>query len=415
MKTPSLMQSLRDDMARELYEHILPYWMNKAVDHENGGFYGRIDGGDTTVPDAPKGGILYTRILWTFAAAYRMSGDTAYRSMAARAYEYIEKHFWDPENGGLYWMVDHSGRPVDLRKHTYVQAFGIYAYSEYFRATNHKPALDRACEIYALLDERCFDARTNGYYEAFSAEWTPLEDVRLSDKDLDAVRSMNTHIHLIEAFTNLYRCRQDASIADRLRRLVSLFQAPPVYDTINRHYLAFFDESWKPASAEYSYGHDIEAGWLLCDAARALGDDELLEKTRIQMTEIARQTLSEGIDHRNGGVYNFGAGGTVTDMNKQWWVQAEAIVGFLEAYAIDGAVDFLTAAHSVWLYVKENFIDRENGEWYFLLSREGVPYMHEDKAGLWKCPYHSSRACLEVQSRTETLLPSMGHGVGDIR
>jgi cellobiose epimerase len=391
---------LRDELKQELCDHLLPFWMNKVVDHRHGGFHGRLLNDTTVIPQAPRSAILYSRILWTFSAAHRLLGDTAYLEIADRAYRYIEDYFWDPLHGGVYWMVDHMGLPLDTKKHTYAQAFAIYGLSEYYRTVTDETALKRAEKIYRLLENYSLQPGTNGYYEAFSREWKPLRDVRLSEKDDAEQHSMNTHLHLLEAYTNLLRAWPDEDPRHSLTLLNELFLGP-LYNKNNKHFFTFFDENWFPRSNVYSFGHDIEATWLILDAARAIGDARLIERTREVSLTVARRALRDGIDRERGGLYYSGFSGKILDSDKHWWSQAEAIVGFVNAYRESKDPAFVQAASGIWEFTKQYIIDHEYGEWFFRVTREGEPYRHEDKAGPWKCPYHTVRAALELIERVD--------------
>ena len=393
METTTAAATLRAEMKVELVERILPFWMERTIDDEHGGFVGCINHDNEIVPRAEKGLVLNARILWTFSAAYRVLGEERYRDIAERAYDYLMRAFRDREHGGYYWMVTHDGRPADPRKHIYGQAFALYGISEFARATAHSQARDEAIAIYDLIERHAHDPDHGGYYEAFDRSWKLLEDARLSDKDALERKSMNTHLHVLEAYTNLYRLWPDDVLSDRLRRLTEIFVAPS-FRGESGHFVLFFDSDWQPKSTEISYGHDIEASWLLLEAADVIGNADLRTRVRDVAVEIARLTL-DGQDE-DGGLFNEGGPEGIADSDKDWWPQAEAIVGFLRAYEETGDVAFVEAAEAAWEFVKRFVRDVENGEWFTRVSRAGVPYEGEDKVGPWKCPYHNGRACLNV-------------------
>jgi len=403
MKAVDLQLKLRKELDAELRNHILEFWMAHAIDHKNGGFYGRVNRYNRPIENALKSAVLNGRILWTFAAAYRMIGDAEYRSVADDAFVYIEEKFWDKEYGGVYWLVNGTGQPYDRKKHNYAQAFALYGYSEYFRATGRQNALDRSIEIFNLMEKHCFDGDNNGYREAFYREWNLLPDAKLNDEDIVVKRSMNTHLHILEAFTHLYRIWPDKTLHDRLKMLIELFLVP-MYDSKHHHLYPFFDEQWNVVDTVYSYGHDIEASWLLSEAANVMNNARLITATNKLAEEIAYSTLNEGVDKVNGGLFNSGKEGEVVDTDKQWWVQAEAIVGFFDAYQKTCNVEFLNAALQIWSYVKDKVKDHKYGDWFFMISQDGKPYLNEDKIGPWKCPYHTARACMEIMHRTEHIL-----------
>lgn len=397
-KEPKMFEKLKNDMGKEVRENILPYWMKFATDTQNGGFIGRITNKQIIEPKSNKSGVLNTRLLWTYSSAYRVLGDQTYLDYAERAFRYLEDYFYDKKLGGCYWSVDYLGEPSDKKKHAYVQAFAIYGYSEYARATGSEKALNRAIEIFELLEKHAFDKVNGGYIEAFSRDWNELPDARLGDGDADERHSMNTQLHIMEAYTNLYKIWKDEHLKKKLQMIVNLI-LEKMYNSATGHFYTFFDEKWNHKSKVYSYGHDIEAAWLLNDAAEVLAADDLLKKVKKVAVDVAYTTLSEGVNKSTGGIFNTGENGKPADRDFHWWVQAEAIIGFLYACEITRNPDFIQASVDVWKYIVDNIIDHENGEWYFRVAENGVPYMYEDKLGPWKCPYHNSRACLIMIER----------------
>ena len=290
---------------RELREDILPFWAQRTVDKEQGGFYGLITNDLQIETSAPKGSVLNTRILWTFSAVSRIWPDQLYRETAERAYAYVLEHFWDEEHSGLVWMVDHKGDFLDARKQTYGQAFGIYALSEYFRATGEQEALERAISLYRSIEAHAFEPpqgdEHGGYVEALARDWSPLEDMRLSPIDLNVPYSQNTHLHLLEAYSALLRSWPDPALRERLKALWQIL-AFRIRDEKTNHLVLFQDRDWKPLSEALSYGHDIEASWLLCEAAGVLEDEELIARTNAIALTMAETVLEEGFDREHGGV-----------------------------------------------------------------------------------------------------------------
>jgi cellobiose epimerase len=396
------LRALRDAMGRDLRGNVLPFWAREVVDREHGGFHGYVSDEGIVDPLAPKGGVLCARILWTYSAALRRTGDEAHRRMADRAFAYLRDRFWDAEHGGTYWMLDHAGRPVADRKQTYALAFSLYALAEYHVATGSAEALARAIALYRAIEVHAADPERGGYWEARARDWSPLEDVRLSDKDLNAPKSMNTHLHLMEGYANLLRAWDDPGLRQRLRALVAL-HLDRIVDPAASHLLLFFDEGWRPVSRMVSYGHDIEAGWLLVEAAEAAGGPGLVERAKAAAVRMARITLAEGVDPVHGGVFaERGEDGRLDD-EKHWWMQAEAVVGFLNAYELAGEEPFLDAAERAWGFVERFVIDREHGEWRWRVRRDGTPIPGLPKVEPWKCPYHNSRAALETADRVARL------------
>jgi mannobiose 2-epimerase len=400
MSEPSTLTALCSELRQELTERILPFWMTRAVDERHGGFHGSIDGDGTIRADAPKGGILNARILWTFSAAHRVLGGAAYLETATRAADYFRAHFLDREYGGVRWMVGSTGNPTDERKHVYAQAFAIYAFAEHHRTTGEGRSLEDAIELYRLIEEHALDRVHGGYREAFSREWVPLDDVRLSEEDAAEPKSMNTHLHVLEAYSNLYRVWPDAQLRRRIETLVELF-AGTIIPPDSRHVVSFFDEDWTPKSDVVSYGHDIETSWLLLEAADLLGDERVRARAQRVAMRVAEGTLEEGLDSI-GGIFTEGRAGVVVDHDKDWWPQAEGIVGFVNAYQEGGGQSYLDAAASTWDFTKRHLLDMAHGEWHRRVSRDGAVRPGHEKVGPWKCPYHTARACLEVIERTHS-------------
>ena len=385
-----------DELADELKENILPYWMEKMVDHEHGGFYGRRDGYDELDKYADKGIILNTRILWTFSSAARAFDDPAYRKTADRAYHYIKEYFIDAKNGGVYWMVDYKGNPTQTKKQVYAQAFAIYALAEYFLATGIQQSLDEAIRLFELIEQYSFDKKDDGYLEAFDEEWNLLEDLRLSDKDANEKKTMNTHLHVLEAYTTLHSVWKNSTLEKQLRNLVILFKEKIIND--NFQYDLFFNEHWELQSRTTSFGHDIEGSWLLCEAAAVLNDDELLKEIQDIAIKTVDKTLSDGLDE-DGGLMNETKPDGLTDTDKHWWPQAEALVGLVNSWQISGNDVYLSHANRVWKFIKANLVDEKNGEWFWMVHRDQQVNYKEDKAGPWKCPYHNGRAMIELIKR----------------
>ncbi|MEH0152904.1 AGE family epimerase/isomerase [Limibacter armeniacum] len=377
-----------------LDKNILSFWQQRMVDRENGGFYGRIDGDGKLYPEADKAIILNTRILWTFSAAFRQSKNTVYKQVADRAYHYLKDHFFDQEKGGVFWMLDFQGKVTEDKKQVYAQAFAIYALSEYEQIEGSGQALELAIELFGLLEKYSRDRERNGYFEAFARDWSAMEDVRLSEKDMNATKTMNTHLHVLEAYTNLYRIWKDDRLAESLENLIVLMSSCFISET--SHFHLFFDDDWRLLSDEISFGHDIEGSWLLAEAAEVLGDKTLIETTNALAVQMAEAALS-GLDE-DGGLMNEASSEGLTDTDKHWWPQAEALVGWLNAWQINNDQKFLDAAGKVWDFTKAYIIDQE-GEWHWRVTKDHQLVTSEDKAGPWKCPYHNGRAMLEIMER----------------
>ncbi len=390
-------KTFAESVARELNEHLRPFWLERAVDTIGGGFIGRMANDGTVDLKAPKGLILNARLLWTYSALFRANQGTRCRELSERAYEAMEDHFWDREYGGAFWQLDRDGRILDAQKKIYGQAFCIYALAEHYRAFGMGAALERAQQLFNLIEIHSRDRVNGGYVEVCHRDWTIAENARLSDKDMDEQKSMNNHLHLLEAYTNLLRIWPDATLRMRLDEMLDLFTRR-IVDPNSNHLHHFFDSAWQPKSSDYTFGHDIEASWLLCEAAEVLNDPEAAGRAQELALRLAQVTLSEGLDD-DGGLNYAGRAGTISDPNREWWPQAEAVVGFLNAYELSNKPAYFEAARRAWAYIEKHFIDREHGEWYWRISPDGTPDPNEPKVSEWKSPYHNVRACLEILRR----------------
>lgn len=390
--------------ARVLLEtNILRFWQERMVDYRQGGFYGRIDGYNVLHPDAEKGAVLNARILWTFAAAARVLNNTPYRILAARAYDYLMQRFIDREQGGVYWSLNADATPLDTKKQTYAIAFAIYGLAEYVRLTNNQEALNAAIRLFEDLEAHAYkwdnekiSKCKNGYVEALTRDWQPIADMRLSEKDENGVFTMNTHLHVLEAYTNLYRVlknvqRDDVQgtkerITKQLRTLIDIF-ANRIFDPATGHLMLFFDEKWQPSNTHTSPGHDIEAAWLLHEALEVLGDEELLNQTLPVIHSLAQAAEENIMDE------------------KEWWCYAEAVVGYIDQWKLyqdEKPIEsniYLELAETAFHYIQTHLMDSENGEWFWAILPDGTPDRTHDKAGFWKCPYHNSRMCIEIIER----------------
>jgi len=383
------------DFQKEL-DSILNYWTTYTSDTEHGGFYGKIDQENKVYTGSPKGAVLNARILWSFAAAYGQNPKPSYLGMAKRAYDYICDHFIDKVYGGVYWAVDYLGKPLDTKKQVYALAFTIYGLTEYYHASGDKTALELAIQLFDTIEKHSFDPKKGGYLEAFAQDWQELPDLRLSDKDANEKKTMNTHLHILEAYTNLYRVWKDAFVEKQIHGLIDNFLDHMIDQKTNRLIL-FFDENWQPKSTIISYGHDIEASWLLLESAKVLDDQKLVTELRKIALAMARAAL-DGLDQDGSMYYEYEPAHHHLIKERHWWVQAEALVGFLNAWEISGEKLFMDHFENVWKFIQQK-IKSDKGEWVWGINDDGTLMAGEDKAGLWKCPYHNSRAMLEVIQR----------------
>lgn len=392
-KIPGLHQRID----RELRENILPFWIEHAVDPDSGGLYGALTNDLRILNDIPRAGIICARVLWTYATAYRTFGDEKYSGMAQHAYNYLTQTFWDETYGGVYWLVDQDGQAVNDRKHSYAQAFAIYGLSEYYAATGEAESLARATTLFRYLEAHAHDDQFGGYIEGCARDWSALPDMRLSPKEPNCRKSMNTLLHIMEGYTNLLRVWEDQGLRERVRELITIF-LDHVIDPRTYHFKLFFDDQWNSLGHDVSYGHDIEGSWLLVEAAEVLGDKELLRRTREAAIEMAWAVYTQGLDVDNSVLYEGDASNPASG-DKHWWVQAEAVVGFYNAAQISGEARFTRAALGCWAYIEDKFVDRKHGEWFKVLNRQGIPYPDHYKVGPWECSYHHSRACFELLRR----------------
>ncbi len=390
------MEQLKKEVSANLTTNILPYWSGKMTDNVNGGFYGRIDAKEQVFPNEDKGGILNARILWTFSSAYRVLKDTAYLRLATRAKDYILAHFIDNQYGGAYRSVNSKGGLSDTRKQTYTQTFFIYGLAEYYRATGDKEALKTAKEIFEAFEKYALDRESNGYFEVFSRDWNRVRDRLIGESSDKDEKTMNTHLHILEAYANLYRVWPDKRMTDRLKNLVEIF-LDKIVDKKTSHLICFSDKNWNSTSSVDSYGHDIEASWLLYEAAHLLGDPKLLAKVRETSIKIAN-AAAEGLQSDGSMINekNYVTGSIKTE--RSWWPQAETVVGYMNAFELTGDEKFLDKSINCWNYTKQHLVDNKNGGWFSSVSESGV-VGRADKAGFWTCPYHNGRMCLEIIER----------------
>ncbi len=393
---------IKTEIINELAQGILPFWLRFSIDNENGGFYGRVDNRGKAIPDAPKSLILFTRILWAFSEVYSVFGNSEYLKMADRAYDYLHEYFYDREFGGVYWLLDSQGVPLDDKKKVYGHAFLVYALASYYRATGKRAALDNAIGVFNLIERHFMDKVHGGYFEAALRDWEAAEDMRLSAIDMNEKKSMNAHLHILEAYTNLLRVWREPALKKQLINLLNIFREH-IIDPDTSHFHLFFDEAWQIKSRLFSPGHDIEGSWLLFEAALLINDPELEKEFKNISVLQATAVLDNCIDNDGSLIYEIHPDNT-RNMEKHWWVQAEAMVGFFNAYELTGERKFYKAMMSVWGYIKEKLIDNENGEWFYKRFGNGKLDEGEFKISEWKGPYHNSRACLEIAGRLNRIM-----------
>lgn len=385
---------LAREAKKELTEHILPFW-NRLEDTEHGGFYGYMDHDLKLDKNAEKGVILHSRILWFYSNCYLVLKDAECLKKAKGCYDFMVKYCVDREYGGVYWSVNADGSPKDDMKHTYCQAFFIYALSSYYDASRDESALKLALEMFETVEERCTDEIA--YLEAMSRKWETVENDALSENGLMADKTMNTTLHLLEAYTELYRASGDDRVADRLKFQLRLF-LDKIYFKEDARLLVFFNKNLNVIGDIHSYGHDIEATWLMDRACEVLGDEAVTEEVSAMNKKIVAHIAR--IAYKDGSLLNER---DKTEINtwRIWWVQAEGVVGFLNAYQKYENAEYMDIARNIWEYIKKEIIDRrEGGEWFSQVDENGNPAKFKPTVDPWKCPYHNGRMCLEIIKRS---------------
>jgi mannobiose 2-epimerase len=393
-------------MAHELTTGILPFWQAHAFD-ANGRLVGAVDDDGTHHDEGPRSAVLVARIVWTFAAAAQALPDQRESLLATgrQALEWLTGPLWDHKYGGVYWAVDGDGEVLDDRKQVYAQAFAIYALAQWHLTTGDEDVLGRAVGLFLTLEEHARDFEHGGYVEARSRDWGRLDNMALSPKDLNVPKSMNTNLHVMEAFETLARAHPGA--VEALGDVVRVCATRIVRHEPWTHCGLFFDEQWNVVGDTISYGHDIEASWLLWqswetwESLTTTPDAGLAASVRQAMTGLADAVIAHGVD-RDGAVMYEGGPEGVRNVQKHWWPQAEGVVGWINALQLTGDSRYVDAALAAWDFVEESVIDRKHGEWFAELERDGSPRVGtegEVKIGPWKCPYHNARACLEIMAR----------------
>ncbi len=379
-----------------LYNNIVPFWMKYSVDTINGGFFGAVDVYGKANPQSSKGLILNARILWTFSALYLKDKDPGFLMMAQRAYKYLSDHFIDREYGGAFYTVDKDGKPLSTLKYTYANAFLIYGLSEYYRATGDQGALELAKTIFTELDKHAHDAQYLGYHELFQRDWSAVPPGTRNDIG-DADKSMNTTLHVMEAFGNLYRVWKSPLLESRLKELIVVTLDKIINPKTHRQYY-LFNRDWSSKVNVESYGHDIESSWLMLECAEILGDKAVLERVKVASLAMAESTVEV---LNPDGRLTYDAVDGITTKTQQWWVQAEAVVGYVNAWQLTGDEKWLDRAMLVWQFTDKYLVDRDYGEWFYGLDRDGLINKRTGKVSAWRCPYHNGRMCLEVIHRAK--------------
>ena len=384
-----------------LQKNILQFWIDHATDNEYGGMVGWLGREGDPIPPGTKSLVQQTRVVWTFSAAYERYPDPVYGEVATHTLKFLRERMWDKGHGGFNWLVDRKGKVVDDKKHLYGESFALYALAEYSRAFQDPAAKREALELFRLIDQKAHDNTNGGYFEAFDADWSHQIKNQLA-MNLANRKSMNTHIHLLESFTTLYQVTQDPAIRKRVEELLNLC-LNKIVDPQKGYLRLYFTNDWKPAEnfETSSYGHDIELSWLITESAEALGRTTDAQVKAVALA-LVDHTLRDGFDDQQGGVYNEGpAQGPAKDKVKVWWVEAESLVGLLNAYQLTGKQIYRDRFDQQANYVLLRFVDRQFGDWFNEIQPDGM--ITGDKTNEWKDPYHQSRACMEVIQRLESL------------
>jgi cellobiose epimerase len=389
---------LKTELTAEL-DNILEYWSQQTIDQKNGGFIGQIDCNEHKNFESEKGSVLNARILWSFSAAYSITKNEEHKRLAKEAFEYIINHFYDKEFGGIFWSINPDKTPKDAKKQIYALAFTIYGMSEYYVISKDEKALEYSILLYKKIQEYSYDPIKKGYFEAFTRDWQPIEDLRLSDKDANEKKTMNTHLHIVEGYANLYKVWKDETLKNDIVELLEVIETYFI-DKKTGHLKLFFNENWIEKPDVISYGHDIEAAWLLLQCAEITKNVALIERYKKYAILLTDATL-EGIDPVDGGLwYELEPKENQLMAEKHWWPQSELMIGFYNAFQLTNNQKYLDVVLKNWEFVKQYILDKKNGEWIWGIHQD-YSKIEKDKAGFWKCPYHNTRVCIELIHRTE--------------
>ena len=383
---------------KELTENLLPWWMTKAVDNENGGWYGEVGNDDVPVAHAPKFITLNARLVWTFSSAYRILGDEQYKVMADRAYDYFIKHFWDDRYNMCHTYVDEFGNPIDSHRFIYGNAFAVYGLSEYARAMDCEEAREYARKLVASLEKYAYDPQYKGYFEALTEECKYNQWLHGVNRLPTDEKTMNTHLHLIEAYTCLLRTEKTNFMQNKVREHLYVMLNKIVDHDIH-HYYYFQDRKWAPTSTEISYGHDIEGSWLMMETAEVLGEPEAMRYAQDTCMNMARACYEQGLTEDGAMNSDYDPATGHKSQRLSWWEQNEAVVGFLNAWEVTGDEKFLDASLRCFEFAEEHFVDHEKGGWYDVLSLDGKKVLSKQKQNGPTCPYHNGRMCMEIIER----------------
>ncbi|WP_394203349.1 AGE family epimerase/isomerase [Marinagarivorans algicola] len=389
------------------FSAINNYWLSTVLNDQ--GFLGEISAVGEAKADADKGIILTTRMLWYFSEAALYAPEPSLVAAAHKMYDFIAQHFIDQEHGGVFWSLDANGDVVNGRKQTYAQAFAVYALSAYYRLSRNMVALTSARSIYGFIEKHAYDSVHGGYFEAFDRDWGALDDIRLSEKDLPSAKTMNTHLHMLEAFTGLLQAERVAAnvaaatnVENSLKRLLETYENNFI-DYSNGHLKMFLSRDWTDESIELSYGHDIESSWLVWEALEVLAVPALTKRYQSQVETLFSTCFKEGIAKDGSALEVFDLESGKAIHERIWWVQAEAMVGYFNAWQMTADDKYWQAVLAVWHFIKEQVIDSAHGEWHWVAQCDQQAQQSFYKVGFWKGPYHNGRSLIELCRRIESL------------
>ena len=380
------------EVRENLTSGILPYWL--GLKDPKGGFYGEVSSDGKVLYDAPRGVILNARIIWSFASAYQALHETSYLVAAVHARDYFLEHFCDHKYGGVYWSVDKDGERLDTKKQLYAQGFAIYGLSELYKVTKDDEVLKNAINLYKVVETYFADRENGGYIEALARDFSPLEDMSLSAHDINADKTMNSHLHILEAYANLYQVWPEEELKGAVERLLDIIGTKVM--AADGHLQLYFRKDWSVMPGGVSYGHDIETSWLALECAFALKDLDIVNRVRPWALAMGKAG-NEGLLPDGSLRYEKLLDGTFDD-SRQWWVQAESVVGNLWLWKYHSDPQGADRALAAWKFIKEHLVDAAAGEWWWAMLPDGKPDLSQPKAGFWKCPYHNTRMCLQVLS-----------------
>ena len=409
------LQKYRSFFHNELHKDILPYWMKYGVEKNGHGFYGAVDLKGKPVLSANKTSVLNARILWTFSAAAMLDGNKQYAEMADKAYKVVTEDFEDKKYGGYFMELTSSDKVANDIKHTYAQAFVLYSLCKYYEFRKKTETLQKIKDFFLLLEEKTKDTQNEGYQESFTRDWKLYEKNRMADNN--EPKTMNTHLHVLEAWAALYSVWKDPLVKKRLTEMMELF-----LDKIIRkegHFGIFFDEKFNEAEASRgicSFGHDIEGSWLLWEAAEILGNKNIIKRMKPLAIKMVNNIERVAVDKDGGLFLESTRFGSHVKTNKHWWQQSETLVGFMNAFELTRDEKYWETVKLSWNFIDTYLIDHERGEWYTKLNRLGVPFLVEPKddpspyyrndwkIDPWKCPYHNGRSMMEMMKRIDRLI-----------